>query len=100
MLLGIPVIVTGYSVNMDFCNDSNAYLVKYKMINLAPTDYIFSHQQFWAEPCIIDAAKKMALVARNEANNIKLINNAKKNIEENYSIKALSEKIPLINYEE
>jgi glycosyltransferase involved in cell wall biosynthesis len=100
MLLGIPVIVTGYSGNMDFCNDSNAYLVKYKMINLAPTDYIFSHQQFWAEPCIIDAAKKMALVARNEANNIKLINNAKKNIEENYSIKALSEKIPLINYEE
>ncbi len=31
MATGLPVIVTGWSGNMDFCNNDNSYLIKYKM---------------------------------------------------------------------
>ena len=60
MGLGVPVICTGYSGNMDFCSDETAWLVAYQEVELAPDDYIFVRKgQKWAEPDVADAARQM-----------------------------------------
>lgn len=60
MGLGVPVLCTGYSGNMDFCSDETAWLVDYDLVELAPKDYIFVREgQKWARPDIADAATQM-----------------------------------------
>lgn len=60
LLLGLDVIVTGYSGNMDFCRDvPQARLVDYDLVPLEPGDYIFGEGQRWAEPNLDHAALLM-----------------------------------------
>jgi glycosyltransferase involved in cell wall biosynthesis len=68
MNLGVPVICTGYSGNMDFCSEDTAFLVDYTLTALGPDDYIFVRPgQKWAEPDVADAARQMRLVYDNAA---------------------------------
>lgn len=61
MSLGVPVVATGYSGNLEFCNDETAFLVPYDEVELGPDDYIYVVPgQVWAEPR--DAAVQMRLV--------------------------------------
>jgi glycosyltransferase involved in cell wall biosynthesis len=63
MNLGVPVICTAYSGNMEFCTPETAWLVDYTLIPLAPDDYIFVREgQTWAEPDVADAARQMRAV--------------------------------------
>ena len=63
MNLGIPVIATGYSGNMEFCNDKTCWLVDYELKALDRDDYIFVVPgQRWAEPSIASAAAQMRAV--------------------------------------
>lgn len=57
MLLKKPVIVTAFSGNMDFTFEENSYLVSFENVNLKPDDYIFSNNQYWAEPNIKCASR-------------------------------------------
>jgi len=59
MRLGIPVIATAYSGNMDFCSDKTCLLVDYELTELKPGDYPFWNGQVWAEPDISVAADLM-----------------------------------------
>lgn len=59
MLLAKPVITTGFSGNLDFSNEDNSLLVRYRLIPLALDDYPFGEGQFWAEPDPIDAVRQM-----------------------------------------
>ena len=60
MNLGVPVICTAYSGNMDFCTPDTCWLVDYKLTELGPQDYIFVRPgQKWAEPDTADAARQM-----------------------------------------
>lgn len=55
MLLGKPCVITGYSGNMEFCNDRNSYLISYDLVPLSRWDYLFaSKDQFWAAPSLQD----------------------------------------------
>jgi glycosyltransferase involved in cell wall biosynthesis len=56
MLLGKPVITTGYSGNLDFTLAGTAALVDYRLHPLGPTDYPFGEGQSWAQPDIDHAA--------------------------------------------
>lgn len=69
MSLGIPVVCTGYSGNMAFCNSENAKLVDYELKGLNPGDYPHWEGQEWAEPSIEHAAQCMMEVmsCRSEA---------------------------------
>ena len=49
MILGKPVIVTGYSGNMDYCNEANAFLVDSKLIQVKPGEYPYGIGQIWAD---------------------------------------------------
>jgi glycosyltransferase involved in cell wall biosynthesis len=59
MLLGKPVIGTGYSGNMDFMSTENSCVVNYKMVPVPRDAYPYWFGQEWAEPDIEQAAGYM-----------------------------------------
>jgi glycosyltransferase involved in cell wall biosynthesis len=77
MLLGKPVIATGWSGNLDFMDNRSAALVQY---TLTPTvdphpDYepgLFARPQLWAEPDVLDAAHHIRRLANDEGLRITL----------------------------
>lgn len=60
MNLGVPVVCTAYSGNMDFCSDDTVWLVNYEMRRLEQGDYIFVRDgSQWAEPDVTHAAAQL-----------------------------------------
>lgn len=64
MLLGKPVVATGWSGNMDFMSDDNAALVRYGYTPVVDTQAAyatgaFMRAQMWAEPDLLHAASLM-----------------------------------------
>ncbi|MDN5849539.1 MAG: glycosyltransferase, partial [Nitrococcus sp.] len=59
LLLGLPVIATGFSGNMDYCTETGVSLVHYRMQALRPGDYFQGEGQCWADPDIGHAAELM-----------------------------------------
>ena len=64
LLLGLHVICTGYSGNVDFCRPPHADLVRYGMINVNKTDYVHTRGQLWADPDVAHAATLMKKFVR------------------------------------
>lgn len=62
MLLGKPVIATGYSGNMDFMNRDNSLLVDYELVEITEDRPIYTRGNFWAEPSVEHAADLMRQV--------------------------------------
>jgi glycosyltransferase involved in cell wall biosynthesis len=59
MLMGKPVIATGYSGNLDFMNSDNSLLVDYELTEIKDDRPIYTRGNFWAEPSIEQAAAHM-----------------------------------------
>ena len=59
MLLGKPVVATGYSGNMDFMTAENSYLVEYQMVPIADNIPSYERGFCWAEPSAAHAARQM-----------------------------------------
>lgn len=56
-LLGIPVIATAYSGNLDFMAPESSALIQYKLVPVSGPDSIYNiPHAMWAEPDIEDAA--------------------------------------------
>lgn len=64
MLLGKPVIATGYSGNLDFMNAENSWLVDYRLVPVAGKGAIYRSGR-WAEPDEEHAAGLMREVFEN-----------------------------------
>ncbi|WFT80313.1 glycosyltransferase [Methylobacterium sp. CB376] len=60
MAHGLPVIVTGYSGQMDFCSDENAWLVDYDFE--LSTSHLGAAQAMWVRARIDDLAARMRSV--------------------------------------
>lgn len=56
MALGKPVVVTGYSGNMQYTDEECAMLVKYDLVEIKEGEYPHSAGAYWADPNIEDAA--------------------------------------------
>ncbi len=68
MQLGLPVIATAFSGNLEFCTPETAYNVPYRPVYLKPNDYIFVQPgDFWAEPDEVAAAAMMQAVVDDPA---------------------------------
>ncbi|MGH7789521.1 MAG: glycosyltransferase, partial [Candidatus Binatia bacterium] len=50
MHLGVPVVATGYSGNMDFMSEANAYVVRYREAVLRRGEGPFQPGTVWADP--------------------------------------------------
>ena len=70
--LGLHVITTGYSGNVDFCQPPHADLVKYRLIKVGAGQYPHAKGQVWADPDITHAAFLMRqfLASTRKKNNI------------------------------
>ena len=58
MALGVPVIATGYSGNLDFMNDSNSILINYELVDIDDAGP-YTGCGKWAEPDVEAAARAM-----------------------------------------
>ena len=68
MALGRPAIGTGYSGNLEFMNEGNSLLVAYRLIPVAPGEYLVDDARFvWADPDIESAARHMRSLADDPA---------------------------------
>lgn len=91
MALGVPVVCTAYSGNMDFCDSSTAWLVDYQLAMLRPRDYIFvSPGQQWAVPRIDSAAEQMRLVYDEATERRARAERAKANVRSNFSVESVA----------
>jgi Glycosyl transferases group 1 len=68
MLLGKPVVATGWSGSMDFMDDATAALVRFSFTPVLDTQAAyapreFSRMQLWAEPDLLHAAQLMRRLA-------------------------------------
>jgi glycosyltransferase involved in cell wall biosynthesis len=59
MLMGKPVIATGFSGNVDFMDESNSLLVPYELVRLGRTMPPYDPDLMWAEPSVDHAASLM-----------------------------------------
>ncbi len=66
MLLGKPVIATGYSGNTDFTLEDNSCRVKYDLIEVGENEYPFAKGQVWADPDTDHAATYMRRLVDDE----------------------------------
>ncbi|WCB96574.1 glycosyltransferase [Baekduia alba] len=57
MVLGKPVVATGYSSNVDFMTASNSYLVDYTLTEVGPEAEHYPANGTWAEPSVEHAAQ-------------------------------------------
>jgi glycosyltransferase involved in cell wall biosynthesis len=67
MLLGKPVIATGYSGNTDFTLEDNSCLVKYDLVEVGKREYPFAKGQVWADPDVDHAAWYMRKLMDDES---------------------------------
>ncbi len=56
MFYGKPVVVTGYSGNLDFTNELDACVVEHELVPVGPGEYPHGAGQVWAEPDVEQAA--------------------------------------------
>ena len=59
MYLGLPVIGTGYSGNMDFMTPENSIPIGYRLIPVASGSYPHAEDQHWADPDLDEAVTQM-----------------------------------------
>jgi len=62
-----PVIATGYSGNMRFCDSSSTYLVPYTLVPVGPGQEPYDADAEWAEPNLDIAADMMRHIATHPA---------------------------------
>lgn len=65
MLLGKPVIATGYSGNMDFMTEHTSFVVPWKRVKVGPDAEAYDSDATWAEPDLDAAARLMRKVFEN-----------------------------------
>jgi len=65
--LGLHVICTGYSGNVDFCKPPAADLVDFALVEVGSDEYPHAQGQVWAEPDISHAAELMRRFALAES---------------------------------
>ena len=92
MLIGKPVITTGYSGNMDFTTYETSLLVDYKLIPVQQGDYPYSNDEMWAEPNIEQAGDYMRKLVSDRNFSYKFTKKGQELIRNSFSIKSMGER--------
>ena len=93
MNLGVPVVCTAYSGNMDFCSDETAWLVQFEETLLRQEEYIFVRKgSVWAEPSVDHAAQQLRAAYDNPDQRTAKAQAAQDYIKANFSVEAIGER--------
>ncbi|MDQ6626384.1 MAG: glycosyltransferase family 4 protein [Verrucomicrobiota bacterium] len=93
MLLGKPVIATGYSGNLDFMNQENSYLIDFQMTDVQEERQIYRSGFRWAEPSMDHAASLMRQVFDNPSEAKAVGARAQEELREKLSLRAAGERM-------
>jgi glycosyltransferase involved in cell wall biosynthesis len=89
LLLEKPVIVTGYSGNMDFTSPENACLINYRLVDVGPDEYPHAAGQQWADPDLEQAAEYMRRVVSDPAWAASLARRGRELVRAQHSVEAV-----------
>jgi glycosyltransferase involved in cell wall biosynthesis len=89
MLMGVPVIVTGYSGNMDFTTDETAMVIGYRMVPVGEGEYPGGHGQMWADVDVVELAAAMQDVARHPKARSGVARAGRRVMQQDFSIEAV-----------
>lgn len=90
MSRGIPVITTGYSGNMDFCNSSFTRLVNFKLIEIGADRPRYKKSDYWAEPDLEDSIMALKDIYSNYSEWIKKASIGREYMNKFYSMDNIS----------
>ncbi|MEJ8854742.1 glycosyltransferase family 4 protein [Variovorax robiniae] len=93
MLMGKPVIATGFSGNVDFMDESNSLLVRHELVKLGRDIPPYHADLEWAEPSTEHAAELMRRVFDDQEAARALGARAKASAEANLSLEAAGKRI-------
>jgi glycosyltransferase involved in cell wall biosynthesis len=101
MSRGIPVITTGYSGNLDFCNAAETRLVAYSLREVGHDRPRYRREDVWAEPDLTDATAAFSDLVNNHRDWIRKAENARNRLMKEYSVNdvglKMKKRIDLIN---
>lgn len=89
MALGTPVLATGWSGNMDFMDESCAWLVPYALTPTPPDAYPFGEGQVWAEPDVEEAGRQLEAILDDPAEARRRAGLARRKISARFSARAV-----------
>jgi glycosyltransferase involved in cell wall biosynthesis len=90
MLLGQPVVVTNFSGNVDYCDQTTAFLVDGELVPLRAGDYLFHEGQYWCDPEVSLAAEQLQRVFQDVALRQQIGEAGKLRIIRDYSIESVA----------
>jgi glycosyltransferase involved in cell wall biosynthesis len=93
MALGKCVIATNYSSNLDYFDKTCGAPVSYSLVPVQPSEYIFPHDQWWAEPNIDEAAELLRRAADDPQWRLALGRAARVRIRDQLSYDAIGRKV-------
>lgn len=91
MALGKPVIATGYSGNLEFMDDSTAYLVRWEYGEVPQGREPYRAGARWAEPDVSDAARLIRFVFEHQPEAIIKGENARRSVLARHGLSARAE---------
>jgi glycosyltransferase involved in cell wall biosynthesis len=89
LLLEKPVIVTGYSGNMDFTSSESACIVDYRLVDVGEDEYPHASGQRWADPDLEQAAGYMRRVVSDPAWAASLARRGREVVEAQHGLEAV-----------
>jgi glycosyltransferase involved in cell wall biosynthesis len=93
MLLGKPVVATGYSGNVDFMNAGNSLLVDYELATIAEDIDPYPRGSVWAEPNLDAAAAHLRTLYKDREMARAMGARAKEDMERDFSLRAAGERM-------
>lgn len=93
MALGVPILCTGYSGNMDFTRPEHSWLVDYDLVPPKTNEYIFvDDSPVWANPRHDSAVEQLRAVRREGTERERRARLARDFVESNFSLDAQARK--------
>ena len=93
MLMGKPVVATGFSGNVDFMDEDNSLLVPYRLVPLGTSVPPYDAGLHWADPSLDEAARMMRRLYEDQSWARELGARALKSARTNLSLEAAGQRI-------
>jgi len=94
MRYGVPLMATGYSGNLDFCDHTSTWLIDYDEVFLSERDYAFAKPgDSWADPHSHAAVATMREIYFNERKRRQMAENGRRFVEDHFSPQAISRRV-------
>ncbi|MEM0906864.1 MAG: glycosyltransferase [Pseudomonadota bacterium] len=89
MVVGTPVVATGYSGNLDFTRPDNSWLVDYDLVEPKDNEYLFVERgQVWAAPKLKSAVEQLRAVRADPDERARRVAAAKAYVNEHFTLDA------------